>query len=94
MPQQITAGSLLREYGGNYISRNKVTKEQRSLIHLLSACRTGGLGSHFEKCDHCSYTGKSNNSCRNRHCPACQQKDKLEKFVSRGKITVRADSGK
>jgi hypothetical protein len=78
MRQQITVGSLLREYGGNYISRNKVTKEQRSLIHLLSACRTGGLGSHFEKCDHCSYTGKSNNSCRNRHCPACQQKDKLE----------------
>lgn len=78
MPQQITAGSLLREYGAKYISQHKVTKEQRSLIHLLSACRTGGLGSHFEKCDHCSYTGKSYNSCRNRHCSACQQKDKLE----------------
>jgi len=78
MSQQITAGSLLQEYGAKYISQHKVTKEQRSLIHLLSACRTGGLGSHFEKCDRCSYLGKSYNSCRNRHCPACQQKDKLE----------------
>jgi hypothetical protein len=78
MQEQITAGSLFREYGANYISQNQTTKEQRSLIHLLSACRTSGLGSHFETCDHCSYTVKTNNSCRNRHCPTCQQKDKLE----------------
>jgi hypothetical protein len=78
MQKQITAGSLLREYGGNYISRNNVTKEQWSLIHLLSACRTAGLGSHFERCDQCRYTEKSYNSCRNRHCPQCQQKEKME----------------
>jgi hypothetical protein len=78
MQKQITLSDILQEYGGRYISQNRTTKEQRSLIHLLSACRTGGLGSHFEKCDHCSYTGKSYNSCRNRHCPACQQKEKLE----------------
>lgn len=45
---------------------------------MLSACGTSILGSHFEQCDHCRYTGKANNSCRNRHCPRCQQKDKLE----------------
>jgi hypothetical protein len=78
MPQKITVGSLFREYGGNYISQNRVPEEQRSLIYLLSACRTAALGSHFEQCDQCSYTAKSYNSCRNRHCPACQQKDKLE----------------
>ena len=77
MQEQVTAGSLLREYGGNYISQNRVREQQRSLIHLLSSCGTAGLGSHYEKCDHCSYVGKANNSCRNRHCPACQQKDKL-----------------
>ena len=78
MQEQITVGSLLREYGGNYISQNRLPEEQRSLIHLLSACSTASLGSHFEKCDHCSYTAKANNSCRNRHCPRCQQKEKLE----------------
>ena len=78
MQQQVTIGSLFREHGPGYISRNKVTAQQRSLIQLLSACRTGGLGSHFERCDHCTYHGKAHNSCRNRHCPACQQKQKLE----------------
>lgn len=78
MQDQITLGSLLREYGGKYISQNRITQEQRSLIHLLSACRTAGLGSHFEQCDHCHYLGKANNSCRNRHCPVCQQKEKLQ----------------
>jgi len=78
MQKQITVGDILHEHGGRYISQNRIPEEQRSLIHLLSACRTHGLGSHFEKCDHCSYTEKSYNSCRNRHCPACQQKDKLQ----------------
>jgi len=78
MQKQITFGDILYEHGGRYISQNRVPEQQRSLIHLLSACRTGGLGSHFEKCDHCSYTGKSYNSCRNRHCPSCQQKEKME----------------
>jgi len=78
MQEQVTIGSLFREHGASYISRNKVTAQQRSLIQLLSACRTGGLGSHFERCDRCTYHGKSHNSCRNRHCPACQQKQKLE----------------
>ena len=78
MQKQITLGDILQEHGGRYISQNRVPEEQRSLIHLLSACRTAGLGSHFEKCDHCNYTEKSYNSCRNRHCPVCQQKEKLE----------------
>jgi len=88
--ERITVGSLLREYGANYISQNQVTKEQRSLIHLLSACRTAGLGSHFEQCDHCGYTVKSYNSCRNRHCPVCQQKDKLEWLDKRMKELLPA----
>jgi len=78
MQPQVTIGSLFREHGASYINRNKVTTQQRSLIQLLSACRTGGLGSHYERCDHCTYHGKAYNSCRNRHCPACQQKQKLE----------------
>lgn len=78
MQKQITFGDILHEHGGRYISQNRVTQEQRSIIHLLSACRTAALGSHFEQCDQCSYTEKSYNSCRNRHCPACQHKDKLE----------------
>lgn len=76
--QQITLRDLFNQYGDSYISRNRIVGQAKGLIHLLSACRTDALGSHFEKCDNCSYVGKSYNSCRNRHCPTCQQKDKLE----------------
>ena len=78
MQKQITLGDILTEHGGRYISQNRLPEEQRGLVHLLSACRTAGLGSHFERCDQCGHTEKSYNSCRNRHCPACQQKEKLE----------------
>lgn len=78
MPEKITIGAILYQYGDSYISRHRVSGQEKGLIHLLSSCRTSALGSHFEKCDHCGYTGKAYNSCRNRHCPVCQGKDKLE----------------
>lgn len=77
MQKQITIGHILGEYGDSYIRKNNIKGQAKGLVHLLAACRTGALGSHFEKCDKCSYIGKSYNSCRNRHCPACQHKDKL-----------------
>ena len=78
MQNQISFENILNQYGEGYIRRNRVSGQEKGLVRLLSACRTQALGSHFEKCDRCSYLGKSYNSCRNRHCPACQQKDKLE----------------
>ena len=78
MQEQITIADILNEYGGSYISRKNIRGQQKGLIHLLSACHTSLLGRHFEKCDNCQYLGKAYNSCRNRHCPSCQQKDKLK----------------
>jgi len=78
MQQQITIADIFREYGDGYISRNNIRGQQKGLIHLLSSCRTSLMGSHFEKCDNCQYFGKAFNSCRNRHCPTCQNKDKLQ----------------
>lgn len=78
MQKQISLADILNEYGDGFIGRNPVSGQEKGLLHLLPACRTAALGSHYEKCDKCSYTTKSYNSCRNRHCPSCQQKDKLE----------------
>ena len=78
MQKEITIGDIFREYGESYITRNRVKGQEKGLIRLLSACRTSGLGSHFEECNNCLYTTRAYDSCRNRHCPACQQKDKLQ----------------
>lgn len=76
--QKITVCDILREYGGEYIHKHKIKGAQKGIINLLSSCKTGALGSHFRRCDQCSHIDKAYNSCRNRHCPNCQQKDREE----------------
>lgn len=41
-------------------------------LHALRACRTPLLGGHIYKCNKCESKHKRYNSCRNRHCPQCQ----------------------
>lgn len=75
---KITVCDILREYGGEYIHLHKIKGEQKGIINLLSSCKTQALGSHFRLCDQCSHIDKSYNSCRNRHCPNCQDKDRRQ----------------
>ena len=38
----------------------------------IEACRTPVLGGRADVCDRCEFQGVVYNSCRNRHCPTCQ----------------------
>jgi hypothetical protein len=78
MQKQINVGDIFYKYGEGYITRNHIKGQEKGIIRLLSACNTGLLGNHIHRCDTCNYFGISNNSCRNRHCPHCQQRDKLQ----------------
>jgi len=78
MQKQISIGDIFRQYGQEYITRKNLKGQEKGIINLLAACRTKAMDSHYEKCDHCNYITKAPNSCRNRHCPVCQQKDKLQ----------------
>lgn len=79
---EITVCDILREYGGEYIHKNKLKGQHKGIINLLSSCGTQALGSHFRQCDNCTYIDKVYNCCRNRHCPNCQYKDK-EKWLDK-----------
>lgn len=46
----------------------------------IEACRTSALGGHIDECEECGHTKISYNSCRNRHCPTCQNLAK-EKWI-------------
>src|SRR5205807_9811901 len=41
-------------------------------MSAIERCRTAALGGHVLRCENCSHTAISYNSCRNRHCPKCQ----------------------
>lgn len=46
---------------------------QLRTLDALRRCRTASLGGHVDLCTSCGHLRISYNSCRNRHCPKCQQ---------------------
>jgi hypothetical protein len=42
-------------------------------LDAIRRCRTASLGGHVDLCTSCGHVRISYNSCRNRHCPKCQQ---------------------
>jgi len=63
---------ILREYIGSYQETFPLFPDHYKIVHNLLSCRTAELGGHIERCDHCGTERISYNSCRNRHCPKCQ----------------------
>jgi ssDNA-binding Zn-finger/Zn-ribbon topoisomerase 1 len=49
-----------------------VSLGQLKVMSAIESCRTAVLGGHVARCENCSHTQISYNSCRNRHCPKCQ----------------------
>jgi ssDNA-binding Zn-finger/Zn-ribbon topoisomerase 1 len=49
-----------------------VSLGQLKVMSAIENCRTAALGGHVARCENCSHTQISYNSCRNRHCPKCQ----------------------
>lgn len=80
-----TIGDIFRRYGEEYIQSHKLSGQEKGIIRLLSACRTPALGTHVQQCTCCDYHETANNSCRNRHCPVCQYKDREKWFSKRQK---------
>lgn len=49
---------------------------QLRTLDAVRRCRTASLGSHIDGCTSCGHVRISYNSCRNRHCPKCQGKQR------------------
>ena len=67
---------MVRAYGRPYLRTYPTSTEQRRVLRAIAACRTAALGGHVEGCDACGYSRIAYNSCRNRHCPKCQGKER------------------
>ncbi len=73
-----TLADVFRRYGDTYLATHSVTAQQRQVMDAIRHCRTFELGYHLDLCSHCGHTEIRPNSCGNRHCPACQGKDRVE----------------
>lgn len=63
---------ILREHIADYQQTYSLCPEHYKIVYDLLNCRTPYLGGHIERCDHCGNERILYNSCRNRHCPKCQ----------------------
>lgn len=52
-------------------------------MRAIELCRTAALGGHVERCSQCDFTRIAYNSCRNRHCPKCQNAERAHWLESR-----------
>ena len=69
----IEVADILREHFPDFLACYKIPYEQYKAVNALINCRTAALGAHANICDSCGHESLSYNSCRNRHCPKCQQ---------------------
>lgn len=74
---------LFRQYGPAYRQAHSLPVQQHQLMRAIETCRTAALGGHVDKCDQCQFTRISYNSCRNRHCPKCQGKQRSQWLAQR-----------
>ena len=61
---------------GNGIENLGLNSWQLRTLSAIKRCRTAALGGHIDACDACGRINISYNSCRNRHCPKCQGKNR------------------
>ena len=59
------------------------TPAQHQALRAIERCRTERAGTHQLFCTNCHHRCIRYNSCRNRHCPCCQQADRARWVAAR-----------
>lgn len=68
----IEVADIFNQYGEVYRRKHKLSSSMFKAMSAIESCRTSKLGGHIDECDDCGHIKISYNSCRNRHCPKCQ----------------------
>jgi len=69
---------IFRQHGPAYRAAHPLSRQQLRAMRAIEICRTATLGAHVEECSQCRHIRISYNSCRNRHCPKCQNAERAK----------------
>ncbi len=69
---QLQLADILHNHMAEYQKAYPLWPEHKKIVSDLLNCRTARLGGKIERCDHCATLRIVYHSCRNRHCPKCQ----------------------
>jgi len=78
MTESACMQTVLSRHLETYKQHHRLSPAQRKVCGHLSLCRTEALGGQFVHCDQCEFEQYRYHSCRNRHCPKCQQRASQE----------------
>jgi hypothetical protein len=80
MASTLEVADIFRRHGEAYRQANgaHLGRVERRVMGAITACRTAALGGHVEQCTDCGKVRIAYNSCRNRHCPKCQNLARAE----------------
>jgi hypothetical protein len=78
----VELAEVFRRYGPAYQAKYgaRMLPSHRRALRDIERCRTPALGGHIYTCSDCGQTAYVYHSCRNRHCPKCQQ-DKAQAWL-------------
>ncbi len=71
-----TLAQVLRHFGPGYLRTHALGTAQARAWRAIVACRTAALGGERLRCEGCAAEQWRWHSCRNRHCPQCQSRDR------------------
>lgn len=74
---------VIERFGEAFDQKHAPNGYLKRTLGALLRCRTMSLGGHVDKCDQCGHIRISYNSCRNRHCPKCQNTQRESWIESR-----------
>lgn len=90
MRTRFDIGQIIREHGDEFLSSHQVVTPVRKAFRHMALCRTKALGGHVEICPQCGEVKICYNSCRDRHCPKCQNKEREQWITSRREEIIPA----
>lgn len=80
----VELAEIFRRHGPLYHQKygNRMLPSHRQAMRAIVRCRTAALGAHVYYCHECQKTQYQYHSCRNRHCPKCQN-DKAQQWLEK-----------
>ncbi len=76
----VEMADIFLEYGPSYRAKygDKMLPSHKKAMYSIEQCRTSALGGHVYYCLDCGEKEYQYHSCRNRHCPKCQNNKAYE----------------
>ena len=79
----VELAEIFRLHGPEYRAKfgDRMLPSHRRAMQDIEQCRTEALGGQLYQCDSCQESHYSYHSCKNRHCPKCQN-DQAEQWLA------------